>query len=102
MDGKGDGLRRHLSPEKKFEIVKEVLLGKDKVSEVCKRHGINTGQYYKWQQLFFNGALEGLRHKKNGRGSNKEERLIAENERLKGVIADLATENLQLKKSLGG
>lgn len=30
----------------------------------------------------------------------KEENLIAENQRLRGVIADLASENLQLKKSL--
>ncbi|GFP26385.1 hypothetical protein HKBW3S25_01878, partial [Candidatus Hakubella thermalkaliphila] len=49
----------------------------------------------------FNGAIEGLRHKKNGRDTSKEEKLTAENEKLKGVIAELATENLQLKKSLG-
>ena len=71
------------------------------VSEVCKRYEIGTGQYYKWQQIFLGGALEGLRHKKNGREASKEERLTAENEKLRGVIAELATENLQLKKSLG-
>lgn len=93
--------RRHFQPEKKYEIVKEVLMGKSPVSEVCKKYGINTGQYYKWQQAFLNGAIEGLRHKKNGRETAKEEKLIAENQRLRGVIADLASENLQLKKSLG-
>lgn len=101
MENNGKGSRRHLSSEKKFEIVKEVIMGKLPVSEVCKRHEVATGQYYKWQQVFFNGALEGLRHKKNGREANKEERLTAENDRLKGVIAEIATENLQLKKSLG-
>lgn len=93
--------RRHIPPEKKYEIVKEVIMGKSPVSEVCKKHGINTSQYYKWQQAFFNGAIEGLRHKKNGRESSKEEKLLSENQRLKGVIAELASENLQLKKSLG-
>lgn len=101
MENNGKESRKHLSSEKKFEIVKEVIIGKLPVSEVCKRHEVATGQYYKWQQVFFNGALEGLRHKKNGREASKEERLTAENERLKGVIAELATENLQLKKSLG-
>ncbi|MCX7914613.1 MAG: transposase [Thermodesulfovibrionales bacterium] len=93
--------RRHIQPEKKYEIVKEVIMGKNPVSEVCKKYGINTGQYYKWQQAFFNGAIEGLRHKKNGRETAKEEKLIAENQRLRGVIAELASENLELKKSLG-
>lgn len=101
MENNGKESRRHLSSEKKFEIVKEVIMGKISVSEVCKRYEVATGQYYKWQQAFFNGALEGLRHKKNGREASKEERLLAENQRLKGVIADLATENLHLKKSLG-
>lgn len=40
-------------------------------------------------------------HKKNSRETAKKERLTAKNQRLTGVIADLATENLQLKKSLG-
>lgn len=93
--------RRHFQPEKKYEIVKEVIMGKSPVSEVCKKYGINTVKYYKWQQAFFNGAIEGLRHKKNGRETAKEERLTTENQRLRGVIADLAAENLQLKKSLG-
>lgn len=101
MENNGKESRRHLSSEKKFEIVKEVIIGKLSVSDVCRKHEIGTGQYYKWQQLFFNGALEGLRHKKNGREAGKEEKLKGENERLKSVIAELATENLQLKKSLG-
>lgn len=96
----GNGSRRHLPPEKKFEVVKEVIMEKVPVSEVCKRHEVSTGLYYKWQQVFFNGALEGLRHKKE-RGNGIEEKLRAENQRLKEVISELAGENLQLKKSLG-
>jgi transposase-like protein len=45
--------RRHFSPEKKFEIVKEVLVGKVPVSEVCKKYNIDTRQYYTWQKKFF-------------------------------------------------
>lgn len=59
------------------------------------------GQYYKWHQLFMDGALKRLRHKKNGRETGKEEKFRAQNERVKGMIAELASENLQLKKSWG-
>lgn len=94
--------RMHLVPEKKYEIVKEGIMGDSPVSEVCKKYGINTSQYYKWQQSFFNGALEGLKHKKNGReNTKKEEKYKMELQRLKEVIAELAAENLALKKNLG-
>lgn len=97
-----NGGRRHLPPERKFEIVKEVIMGKAAVSEVCKKHGISTALYYKWQQVFFHGALEGLtHHKRNAQGSRRGERLLAENQRLKEIIAEIASENLQLKKVLG-
>lgn len=97
----GNESRRHLPPEKKFEVVKEVIMGKAPVSEVCKRHEVSPGLYYKWQQVFFNEALEELRHHKKERGNCIEEKLRAENQRLKEVISELAGENLQLKKVLG-
>ena len=94
--------RRHLPAEKKYEIVKEVIMGKVPASEACNKYGIHTAQYYKWQQIFFNGALEGLKHRKvNGKEGRKDERLSAENQRLKDVIAEIAAENPALKKSLG-
>jgi len=33
----GNGVRRHLPAEEKFEIVKEVIIGNMLVSEVCKK-----------------------------------------------------------------
>ncbi|GFP32796.1 hypothetical protein HKBW3S42_01104 [Candidatus Hakubella thermalkaliphila] len=48
MENNGKGSRKHLSSEKKFEIVKEVIMGKIPVSEVCKRHedSITSGGSY--------------------------------------------------------
>lgn len=97
-----NGNRRHFPPERKFEIVKEAIMGKSPISEVCKKYGIDTGQYYKWQQVFFNGAIEGLtNHKQRRKESSKEERLNTEIRKLKDIIAEIASENLQLKKNLG-
>jgi len=39
--------------KKKFEIVKEVLVGKVPVSEVCRKYNIDTRQYYTWQKKLF-------------------------------------------------
>ena len=92
--------RRHFSPEKKFEIVKEVLVGKVPVSEVCKKYNIDTRQYYTWQKRFLEGAYESFKNGINKR-SRKEKLKEAEIDRMKNVIATLAEENLILKKNLG-
>ena len=43
VENNGKESRRHLSSEKKFEIVKEVIVGKLPVSLVCKKHEVSTG-----------------------------------------------------------
>ena len=95
--------RQRISPEKKYEIVKDTLMGKGSVSEVCRKHGISTSMFYKWQQKFFDGALQALKSHENNEKliSKREEKLLQENQRLKAVISELAAENLELKKSLG-
>jgi len=91
--------RRHFSSDRKFEIVKEVLVGKVPVSEVCRKYSIDTRQYYSWQKRFLEGAYEAFRNGISKRG-RKEQSKEAEIERMKNVITTLAEENLTLKKSL--
>jgi len=92
--------RRHFSPEKKFEIVKEVLVGKVHVSEVCRKYNIDVRQYYSWQKKFLEGAYEAFKNSATGH-KRKEQTKEVELERMKNVIAILAEENLTLKKNLG-
>ncbi len=89
--------RKQYSAEMKFKIVKEALTTDQQITEVCKKYGITTGVFYRWQEQFFSGAKDGLSHN-NGGPSQAELRKIGnlekENERFKGVIAEIASENI--------
>jgi transposase-like protein len=42
--------RKHYSSEEKIRIVLEGLRGKDRISELCRREGINATVYYRWSK----------------------------------------------------
>lgn len=59
-----NGERRRFTAQQKVAILKEHLVEKLAVSEVCDRHGLNPTAFYRWQKEFFeNGApaFEGRR-----------------------------------------
>ncbi len=101
--------RKYLTAQQKFAIVKEQLTTKTGVTEICKKHGIAASQFYRWQELFFEGAAQGLETtKRNGAGSSESsqsqkqiEDQRREIERLKEVVLEIAAENVVLKKSPG-
>src|SRR3989338_110999 len=96
----GNG-RKQYSSEVKFKIVKEALTTDQGVSEVCKKYGVSTAQFYRWQDIFFESALEGFGRKKKGASAGEiraVEVLKAENVRMKDVIAEIAAENIEFKK----
>ena len=94
--------QKRWAPEEKLKIVKEGQSSGASIAEVCRRHGINSGQYYQWLKL----AEEGMKQALNGAGkekpSQREERLRRDLERMKGVVVEITAENLELKKSFGG
>jgi transposase len=91
--------RRHWKAEEKLRIIEEARGTDSTISEVCRRYGIGTGQFYAWERNARQGALAALRNGKRGRKESKqEESLKSEVERLRAVIAELSMENLELKK----
>ena len=91
--------RRHWMAEDKLQIVEEGRKTDSTVSEVCRRYGIGTGQFYAWEKLARQGALEALRNGKRGRKRTKQEAALqSEMERLRAAVAELSMENLKLKK----
>jgi len=93
--------RRQWTAEQKLQIIEEARQSDATVSEVCRRHGIGSGQFYKWERLAREGALDGLRAQKRGRKKSADmTRLENEVQRLRTVIAELSAENLELKKGL--
>jgi len=68
-------------------ILKEADVGM-KVAEICRKHGISDGTYYKWKSKY--GGLEASDLKRI-------KELESENSRLKRMYADLALENTAMK-----
>jgi transposase-like protein len=103
-----NGPRKYLTAKEKFAIVKEQLTTKTGVTEICKKYDVAASQFYRWQEIFFEGALQGLEPSKRGQGSaglSRVEMELQEKqrelERMREVVLEIAAENVQLKKSPG-
>lgn len=105
--------RKYRTPEEKLMLVKEHLIGKKTVSEICEKHEIAPSQLYSWQaDLFENGAQCFDRPRKQKHAQSREsqrvkdlenkltkteDKLVLKNE----VVAELLEAHMKLKKSLG-
>ena len=97
--------RRHFTPEQKASIIREHLLDKVPVSELCDKHGLQPTVFYRWQKELFENAPIIFRHKNAKSPHNKLERkLNALEQKLAhkdSVIAEIMADHIQLKKELG-
>jgi transposase len=96
--------RTHYSPEQKVAILKQHLLEKTPIADLCDRYGLQPNVFYRWQKQFFeNGPLTFQRQggaKTNGlekKVKALEQKLAQKNE----VLSELMEEHVALKKSLG-
>jgi len=86
--------RRKWTAAEKLRIVMAGLDRGTNLSELCRQEGINVNQYYQWKKQLQSSAKE-IFEKQT---SSKEEQLAAEVQRLRNVIAEITTENLEIKK----
>jgi len=71
------------------------------ISEVSRCHQIHHTQFYRWERLARQGALEALRNgARKTRNGKREEWLVSELNRLRVVVAELTAENLTLKRGV--
>jgi transposase len=97
---------RRWTAQQKLAILEEAQTGEIAVSEVCRKHQIAPTQFYEWERKRRQGALQSLtaRQTQSIRMAKMPSRTPAEAEaeisRLKEVIAELAEENLRIKKGL--
>jgi transposase-like protein len=99
-----DKVRRQYSPQEKVRILREHLIDKTPVSDVCERHGLNPTVFYRWQKTFFeNGAAAFERRSDAGerKQTAKIEKLQAKIAQKDEVIAEIMASHVQLKKELG-
>ena len=81
---------RH-TEEQIIQVLREAQAGAT-IEELCRRHGISQGTYYKWKQKF--GGLE-------IKDAQRLRLLEEENRKLKKLVADQALDNMVLKELLG-
>jgi transposase len=92
--------RRQLPAETKLQILKEGRTTNLTISQVCDQYQISPTLFYQWERLADRAALTALQGQPRGRKKLRptEEALLVEVQRLREVIAELSSENLQLKK----
>jgi len=93
-------MARHKTPQEKLRIINEVRVGGQPVSQVCRRHGIAPARFYEWEKRLNEAGPAGLKRDASNVTAQRLQELEAENARLKAVIAEIAEENLKIKKGL--
>lgn len=96
---KRDG-RRSWSAADKMRVVLAGMEPGVEVSVVCRKEGVSPTQYYHWRNQLLSSAeaVFGKRGKKSQ--ESREAKLESELTRMKGVVAEITAENLELKKTL--
>ncbi len=96
--------RRRFTVEEKASILKQHLLEKKTLSDLCDENNIHPTMFYRWQKELFNNAALALKNGKDKasvslqkKAQALEEKLTRKNE----VLSELMEEHIALKKSLG-
>ena len=86
--------RRIWDSKSKARIVLEGLQGRS-VASLCSEYQITQSMYYRWRDTFLANAAQAFETSTTNR---REERLSAENQKLKQAVGELT---LELKKTTG-
>lgn len=97
--------RRQFTSQEKVKIIREHLIDKVPVSQVCDKYQIQPTLFYQWQKTFFeNGTAAFERRPSHPRVSVEQKKITQLEQKLQRkdeVMAELMTEHILLKKSLG-
>lgn len=96
--------RRRFDASEKVKIIREHLVDKRPLSEVCDQYGISPSQFYQWQKLFFEQGTAAFEPKKVSRESDLEAQIKQLEKKLRKkdeVIGELVEHNIDLKKKHG-
>lgn len=99
--------RRYFSPEQKVALLRQHLVEKIPVSDICEKNGIAVNLFYLWQKNFFdNGAAAFTANdKRRKHDTDAKDKKIADLQaklqRKHEVLSELMEEHVQLKKERG-
>ena len=79
--------RKFLTPAQKISIIREHLIEKVPVSELCEKHEISVVNFYNWQkQLFENGAAAFDRKTNSANAKRQQDASAAKVEKLEAKL----------------
>ena len=98
---------KHVPPPEIVAILRQHLVDKVPVSNLCDQHGISPALFYRWQKIFFENGQDAFA--KNDRQAKrteqvKDDRIAALEAKLRRkdeVLAELMEEHVALKKTVG-
>ena len=97
--------RRHFTPEQKATAVIRHLQDGVSVSRICDELDIHPNQFYDWKKQALESMTEAFVRRSTPREESRKKRemeqLHAKLAKKDSVIAELLTEHIALKKSLG-
>jgi transposase len=99
--------RRHFGPEQKVALLRQHLVDKVPVSDVCEKADIPVSLFYSWQKLFFENGQAAFTCNDKRRKADTDAKdhqiadLQAKLQRKHEVLSELMEEHVQLKKALG-
>jgi transposase-like protein len=100
------GKRKRCTAEEKIRILREILEDGQPVSTVADKHSIHPTNIFNWKKQLFEGGVQLFEAKRPDISAKAGDRKIAAlEEKLRQkdeVIAELAEENLGLKKKSSG
>jgi transposase len=102
--------RKNLTPDQKLAAVRERLMDKVPISEICEKYNCAPSNFYKWQSSVLNDTAEVLEKKKNANLESRQlnnamvliSKLQKRLEEKNAAIAELVDDNIRLKKNLNG
>jgi transposase len=102
--------RKNLTPDQKLAAVRERLMDKVPISEICEKYNCAPSNFYKWQNSVLNDTAEVLEKKKNANLESRQlnnamvliSKLQKRLEEKNAAIAELVDDNIRQKKNLNG
>jgi len=101
-------VRRSYNSKQKAKVLRQHLLDKKPVSEVCEKNDLQPSVFYGWQRQLLDNAELALDANGRRKADNRERTLEREVEALRAklakkdnVIAEISEEYVALKKELG-
>lgn len=99
--------RRSFTPEQKVAILREHLVEKTPVSDLCEKHGIAVNLFCNWQKHFFEHGTAAFtaNDKRRKADTTAKDQQIAELQaklqRKHETLSELMEEHVRLKKACG-